>query len=141
MVKYSYFLIVFTILALGCNDRERENTPTTPLALVVIEAVDLQIETPISLNCDGLKDYFQDQVSIDTLRDLQSLRVLDSAVSAIRSLPSEFQPDVRAVLRGTYSDGRRFTVCMSDIAMTLDGTPVQFSDRIRDIVMRDLAKK
>jgi len=108
-----------------------------PVSVAVFKGVDFRLETPIRIDPLNFDGYFSHKVT-DSTGDTTELRVLASAIAEIRNTRTENRPDVRGVIKGVYSDGDSFTICMSSIAMSLDDRPVRFSGRIKDLLLKRL---
>ena len=115
--------ILYCLQLFGCQIKRTSEVPQR----AVLKLVDFNTESPVHVDCDSLDSFFGKKVTVFTLTDRV---VLDSVAAILAGLTPSckgFKPDVRFVMDVHYQDNRMKRLCMSDIALEIEGVEMQIA--------------
>jgi hypothetical protein len=124
----TYLLIV--MLALGmteCQEARDRTQPGESLSKTIVRYVDIDLESPIGVPCDSLESFWGDEVDTLVIIDRPFLDSLASIVSKLKPSNKGFSPDARMVVEMYFTRGIKKTLCMSNVALALDGKEMEFA--------------
>lgn len=126
--------ILCCLLVFGCQTRRKSEVPQK----AVLRFVAFDTESPVHVDCDSLDSFFGKQVTVFTLSDRESLDSLAVILAGLKPSSKGFTPDVRLVMDIYYQDNRMKRLCMSDIALEVEGVEMQFEPRLLSLIQGTL---
>jgi len=127
-------VLLFALCAFTCQRNQNEKLMIDSLDKAIISFVDLEIESPIHIDCDSLRSYFGSEVLTLPIDDRPFLDSLATIISNLRPSNKGFTPDVRMVVEMHYSNGGKRVLCMSDIALAFDGKEMEFEPSLLSLL-------
>jgi len=125
-------LIALSAVVCGRNDKGKPTNETLDKA--IISFVDIEIESPIRIECDSLRSYFGSDVITRSIEDRPFLDSLASIVSNLKASENGFTPDTRMVVELIYSSGVK-VLCMSSVALQLDEKEMEFEPSLLRLLL------
>lgn len=130
-------LVLFLALSMLACQRSRNDRPSQKiLSKTSVRFVDVDFESPISVGCDGLESYWGSDVDTLVLEDRPFLDSLAWVVSGLTQSNKGFTPDARMVVDMYFSDGTKQVLCLSNVALAVDGREMEFEPRLLDLLLR-----
>jgi hypothetical protein len=121
------YVIIFTLI--GCNNQKSETVKKIKLT-----KVDFAITSIISVDCDRLENYFNEEVETIIIEDQNEIEKIMKVISSLESDTTNYKPDVRAKLLLHYDNNKIDTICMSDIGILYNGKSYNINKDLVKIV-------
>ena len=125
-----------SIVAIACHHGGTDRRGNNSISKATIKYVDWDIETPIRIDCSSLQTYFGDRVVSHSIDDSLFLDSLATTLTTLKPSPEGYMPDVRLVIEGSFADGTKILLGMSDIAIEVNGKPMTFQPSLFNLVQR-----
>ena len=136
-------LILFNFFCLtGCRDNQKLNKlklNNFSIDEIVINYQDLDVETPIRINCEDLESYFNKSIKKRVINDSMVIKKIANYINETKNNnKSVSEIDVRFKIIFTYSDGTTKEFCGNEYAIEVDKSnyqlDVKFSSYIKSIL-------
>ncbi len=124
------FLILIWPFAMTCSQTLNGQNTSSVLDSVAVRFVSFDLETPIRIESKTFENYFGKRVIPFSVTDRPSLDSLAILVRDLKPSKAGFMPDVRLVAEMYYSDSTKKVLCMSDIAVEIDNTAMEFESKL-----------
>jgi len=142
-MKSNVTYLLSVILALGmieCQEAHNHTRPGQSFTKAVIRYVDIDLESPIGVSCDSLESFWGDEVDTLVLVDRPFLDSLESIVSKLKASNKGFRPDARIIVEMYSTRGIKKTLCMSNVALALDGKEMEFTPELLQLLQSRTAR-
>lgn len=136
-------LILFHFFCLtGCGNNQKPNKlklNNLSIDEIVINYQDLDVETPIRINCEDLESYFNKSIKTRVINDSMVIKKIANYINDSKNNnKSASEIDVRFKMIFTYSDGTIKEFCGNEYAIEVDKSNYQldinFSSYIKSIL-------
>jgi hypothetical protein len=124
----SFFMLISFIVA--CQNNVTKVVPQK----AIIKYVDFEIETPINVYRNTFEKYFSKEYSSLTIEDRNFLDSLNTIIANLKPSTKGFKPDVRMIIELCYPSDSVKIICLSDIAIDLDGVEMTYDPKILSLI-------
>ncbi|UUW10974.1 hypothetical protein NLG42_09185 [Flavobacterium plurextorum] len=130
MKTHTIMILLFHFFCLtGCENNKKTNERQMDdirIDKIVINYQDLDVETPIRIDCEDFDNYFNKSIKTRVINDFKVINKLVNYISEAKENNKKVsQIDVRFKMRITYSNGTIKEFCGNDFAIEVDKSNYQ----------------
>jgi len=115
------FILLSNIEYANCQNSKNEFI-SDDVIKITITYEDLDIETPIRINCENFHSYFNNSFRTKTIQDYKIIKKLSGYINeAIIDKNTAFKVDVRYKMKVLYRDGKIKEICGNESVIEIDG--------------------
>ena len=130
-------MMLALLLCINCST-SKDRKVEKKITYILLQYVEWDLETPLSVNCDLFDTYFlddfkhtikiTDSLSCDTLKQkFNTFRIIKEKM--------DIKPDVRIKIKITYDTGKTSKICIGyNRIITVDGSIVEYNSDVVEFV-------
>ena len=116
------FILLSNIECANCQNSKNE-FKADDVIKITITCEDLDIETPIRINCENFHSYFKNSFRTKTIQDYKIIKKLLGYINEADNSDNnkDFKVDVRYKIKVLYKDGMIKEICGNEAVNEIDG--------------------